>query len=80
MLKNNYTYKLLERENQRLQRENEQLKNQLQETENLKKEYHALITDLKTCREQYAAALKNIRALETEMRGEMDALITQNRR
>lgn len=73
MLKNNYTCKLLEKENQRLHRENEQLRKRTQETEHLKKEYRTLITNLRECKDKYTAALGSIHALEAEMHREMDA-------
>ena len=75
MFKNDYAYKLMEKENKRLVRENQRLRNQIDEISELKKEYQKLIDELKGYKEKYKNALNRLDSFENEMRKELTDLI-----
>ena len=74
MFKNDYAYKLMEKENKRLVRENQRLKNQIDEINELKNEYQNLIDELKGYKEKYKDALNRLDSFENEMRKEFTRL------
>lgn len=73
--KNNYIYKLMEKENKRLIWENERLKNQLEEVERLKKEYQNMIDSLHACKKKYLDTLARLETMESSMRREMENIL-----
>lgn len=75
MFKNDYAYKLIEKENKRLVRENQRLRNQIDEVGELKNEYQKLIDELKEYKEKYKDALDKIASFESEMRKEFRTLM-----
>ena len=75
MFKNDYAYKLMEKENKRLVRENQRLKNQIDEISELKNEYQNLIDELKGHKEKYKDALNRLDSFENEMRKEFRMLM-----
>ena len=75
MFKNDYAYKLMEKENKRLVRENQRLRNQIDEISELKNEYQNLIDELKKYKEKYKNALDKVDFFESEMRKEFKRLM-----
>ena len=75
MLKNDYVYKLMEKENKRLVRENQWLRNQIDEISELKNEYQNLINELKGYKEKYKDSLNRLDSFENEMKKELTEII-----
>lgn len=73
--KNDYTYKLMEKENKRLINENERLRNQIDEIAHLKNKYLELIDELNECKNKYLSSLEHFELIEEDMKKELNKIM-----
>lgn len=77
MFKNNYAYKLMEKENKRLTVENQTLRDKLDEVDSLKTQYGELIIEMQGYKKKYKTELHNMERMEWRLRRELEKIVNE---